>query len=132
MASSFEASLDDTDSLIIEDNCAHRNRRNTVYSPTRVWHQFGFPKDANGKLLMKKVVCRECRDSFPYSSNTTNLYYHLRKEHPLIYKEVEPDSSKKELVESPSPYGKHSKQLTIEGAFANCVPYSRDSPNKRK
>ena len=80
---------------------------------------------------MKKVVCRECWDSFPYSGNTTNLYY-LRKEHPSIYKEVEPDSSKKELMESPSPYGKHSKQLTIEGTFANSVPYSRDSPKQKK
>ena len=137
LEASLDSSLDDTDRLIIKDNGdVHTEIKETLYThpraKTRAWHHFGFPKDADGKLLMKKVVCRECRDSFPYSGNMTNLYYYLRKEHPSIYEEVEPDNSKKELTESPSPYGKHSKQLTIEGAFANCVPYSRDSPKQKK
>ena len=50
---------------------------------SKVWKYFGFVVDAQGKVLNdKKVCCRLCKHKLGYSGNTTNLFYHLEKEHP--------------------------------------------------
>lgn len=50
---------------------------------SRVWKYFGFDTDAEGCILQwKKIYCRICRAQIAYSGNTSNLSYHLEKNHP--------------------------------------------------
>ena len=49
---------------------------------SKVWEHFGFPADSRGKILdKKKRYCKICvpRVTIPYSTNTSNLTYHLQK-----------------------------------------------------
>ncbi|XP_023562680.1 zinc finger BED domain-containing protein 1 [Octodon degus] len=50
---------------------------------SKVWRYFGFDTDAEGCILhWKKIYCRVCRAQIAYSGNTSNLSYHLEKNHP--------------------------------------------------
>lgn len=49
---------------------------------SKVWKYFGFDTDAAGCILQwKKIYCRICRAQIAYSGNTSNLSYHLEKNH---------------------------------------------------
>lgn len=50
---------------------------------SKVWKYFGFDTDAEGCILQwKKIYCRICVSQIAYSGNTSNLSYHLEKNHP--------------------------------------------------
>ena len=50
---------------------------------SKVWKHFGFVANEKGKIANdKKVICRLCEHQLAYSGNTSNLFYHLEKEHP--------------------------------------------------
>ena len=59
---------------------------NIVYHPkgkSKVWKHFGFVLNKKGKIVNdKKVICQLCEHQLAYSGNTSNLFYHLEKEHP--------------------------------------------------
>ncbi|XP_013361045.1 PREDICTED: zinc finger BED domain-containing protein 1 [Chinchilla lanigera] len=50
---------------------------------SKVWKYFGFDTNADGCILhWKRIYCRICRAQIAYSGNTSNLSYHLEKNHP--------------------------------------------------
>ncbi|XP_028836319.1 zinc finger BED domain-containing protein 1-like [Denticeps clupeoides] len=50
---------------------------------SKVWRYFGFDTDADGCILhWKRIYCRICMAQIAYSGNTSNLSYHLEKNHP--------------------------------------------------
>ncbi|XP_053313333.1 E3 SUMO-protein ligase ZBED1 [Spea bombifrons] len=49
---------------------------------SKVWKYFGFDTNAEGCILQwKKIYCRICMAQIAYSGNTSNLSYHLEKNH---------------------------------------------------
>ena len=49
---------------------------------SKVWKHFGFSVDVEGKILNgNKVTYQLCQKKWGYSKNTSNLFYHLEKEH---------------------------------------------------
>ena len=100
------------------------------YLPTakkkQVWDYFGFEADCNKKIISKEAVyCKLCTQPsiwIPYSSNTSNLTYHLSKHHLDIYAKVC----------GASKVGKQNKekrlnQETIHEAVTKTTPYTKDS-----
>ena len=59
---------------------------------SKVWQNFGIMVRENGKIIERekdKPICRTCRSGVQAKgSNTTNLFQHLRKHHPLVYSEL--------------------------------------------
>ena len=86
----------------------------TVSNPkgkSTVWQHFGFPGDSDGvKLSDKKLVCRLCKSIIRYSGNTSNLTYHLSKQHTAKYAQLQKpgESSKSAVIKKMD-----SKQLTL-------------------
>ncbi|CAJ1087170.1 zinc finger BED domain-containing protein 1-like isoform X1 [Xyrichtys novacula] len=55
---------------------------------SKVWKYFGFDTDADGCILhWKRIYCRVCMSQIAYSGNTSNLSYHLEKNHPIEFSE---------------------------------------------
>ncbi|KAF0045676.1 E3 SUMO-protein ligase ZBED1-like [Scophthalmus maximus] len=55
---------------------------------SKVWKYFGFDTDADGCILhWKRIYCRVCMSQIAYSGNTSNLSYHLEKNHPVQFSE---------------------------------------------
>ncbi|XP_034720742.1 zinc finger BED domain-containing protein 1-like [Etheostoma cragini] len=55
---------------------------------SKVWKYFGFDTDAYGCILhWKRIYCRVCMSQIAYSGNTSNLSYHLEKNHPVEFSE---------------------------------------------
>ncbi|KAM5221854.1 E3 SUMO-protein ligase ZBED1 [Ctenodactylus gundi] len=49
---------------------------------SKVWKYFGFDADAEGCIVQwKRIYCRICLAQIAYSGNTSNLSYHLEKNH---------------------------------------------------
>lgn len=56
---------------------------------SKVWKYFGFDTDADGCILhWKRIYCRVCMTQIAYSGNTSNLAYHLEKNHPVEFSEL--------------------------------------------
>jgi len=56
-----------------------------------VWRYFGFTTNASKKITnKKKVYCKLCDKPFAlaYSTNTSNLTYHLERKHTEEYRKV--------------------------------------------
>ena len=86
---------------------------------------FGFLADAEGKILDKnKVICQLCQNKLGYSKNTSNLFYHLEKEHPIKYTTIKDKS-----VAVPTP---KSEQPTIEMVLVSLVPYAKSNPRYKQ
>ncbi|XP_023282737.1 zinc finger BED domain-containing protein 1 [Seriola lalandi dorsalis] len=68
-----------------------RSGLNLVAHPrakSKVWKYFGFDTDADGCILhWKRIYCRVCMSQIAYSGNTSNLSYHLEKNHPVEFSE---------------------------------------------
>ena len=88
-----------------------------------VWAYYGFPVNSFGKIIdKKKVYCKLCEPPFPisYSTNTSNLTYHLKRLHPEQHKELSGTQQSREVsdgfrqtpVFTPSvkPYSRTSKR----------------------
>ena len=67
----------------------HKQLISKPKAKSKVWRHFGFPAVANGTIIDKKIIaCRLCRAIIAYSGNTSNLTYHLQREHPHEYWEL--------------------------------------------
>lgn len=73
---------------------------NLVKKPntTSVWNYFGVTADETGVPIhaeLKKPICRLCKKTVPAKrSNTTNLYTHLEDQHPSVFAEIVPTTSR--------------------------------------
>ncbi|XP_034029377.1 zinc finger BED domain-containing protein 1-like [Thalassophryne amazonica] len=55
---------------------------------SKIWKYFGFDTDADGCILhWKRIYCRVCMNQIAYSGNTSNLSYHLERNHPVEFSE---------------------------------------------
>lgn len=97
---------------------------------SKVWKYFGFDTDAEGCILQwKKIYCRVCHAQIAYSGNTSNLAYHLEKNHPNEFHQVV--KSNGEQTKDPFPSGplKHESEgahLSMQDAILKTT-YSQDS-----
>lgn len=88
-----------------------------------VWSWFGYKKSDTDQ---KTVLCKVCRRPVPApESNTTNLFYHLQKNHEREYR----DSQKMRDTSKPSvkSKGKPQAQTSLEESFARGTPYDKKS-----
>ncbi|XP_069493125.1 E3 SUMO-protein ligase ZBED1 [Ambystoma mexicanum] len=68
---------------ILENVQADRNLVSHPRAKSKVWKYFGFDTNGEGCILQwKKIYCRICMSQIAYSGNTSNLSYHLEKNHP--------------------------------------------------
>ncbi|KAM9821152.1 E3 SUMO-protein ligase ZBED1-like [Neosynchiropus ocellatus] len=68
---------------------------------SKVWKYFGFDTDADGCILhWKRIYCRVCMTQIAYSGNTSNLSYHLEKNHPVEYSELLKSNSTHQVREA--------------------------------
>ncbi|XP_028323506.1 zinc finger BED domain-containing protein 1-like [Gouania willdenowi] len=69
-------------------SCAGLNLVAHPRAKSKVWKYFGFDTDADGCILhWKRIYCRVCMSQIAYSGNTSNLAYHLEKNHPVEFSE---------------------------------------------
>ena len=96
---------------------------------SKVWRHFGFPAVADGTIIdKKKIACRLCRAIITYSGNTSNLTYHLQREHPREYRELMEEARQSD--DKPGPSGDataKSVQITLGGAIARSASFQRNS-----
>lgn len=86
-----------------------------------VWSWFGYKKSDTDQ---KTVLCKVCRRPVPTSdSNTTNLFYHLEKNHKRQYRE----SQKMRATWKASVESKSKPQTTLKESFARGTPYHKTS-----
>ena len=73
---------------------------------------------------MDKVFCKICRMSVAYLGNTTNMTYHLHKQHPVVLEncEGEKERASREV----------GKQLCIQQAFARSMRYISESTKQKQ
>ena len=98
-----------------------------------VWEHFGFPADKDGnKINDKKIMCRLCKGIVAYLGNTSNLTYHLSKQHTSVFSELrKPGESSKDLITAKSKSGS-GKQLTLTAAISNSTLIPHDSVRHRE
>ena len=74
------------------------------------------------RLLTKKMYCKLCKPAvvISYSTNASNLTYHLWKRHLEEYKKVTEVKDREHRVPG-------LQQATLQEAIASAVPYSKDS-----
>ena len=92
---------------------------------SKVWEYFGFPGDSKGKIIdKKKVYCKLCEPTvaISYSTNTSNLTYHLLKRYPEEHRNV---TEVKDRVPG-------LQQATLQEAIASAVPYAKDSKRAKQ
>lgn len=93
---------------------------------SKIWKYFGFPGDANGTITTsKKVVCKLCREqqrdiTIPYSGNTSNLRYHVQREHRLELPETDEEPPREQSSNKPV-------QVTLQAAIARTAPFGKDT-----
>ncbi|XP_069748118.1 E3 SUMO-protein ligase ZBED1-like isoform X2 [Narcine bancroftii] len=97
---------------------------------SKVWKYFGFDTDAEGCILQwKKIYCRICRAQIAYSGNTSNLAYHLEKNHPNEFHQV----VKSNTEQPKEPFASYFLKPESEGSHLNMQDttwkacYSQDS-----
>ncbi|GAA6086491.1 zinc finger BED domain-containing protein 1-like, partial [Tachysurus ichikawai] len=90
------------------------NERGKVSSP--VWQFFGYYKSDRSQT---NVVCKLCKAAIPTKTgNTTNLFYHLSRAHPLEHSRIQRTTS---VVATPQ------KQQTTMVRYSASVPYNKES-----
>ncbi|KAK0141639.1 Zinc finger BED domain-containing protein 1 [Merluccius polli] len=89
------------------------------------WMWFGFKKTDTDQTT---VVCKVCRCTVPTTdSNTTNLFYHLRKNHDKEYRESQREKAAKALSSNVDVEKKKLQTQTLQQAFTRGTPYSHTS-----
>ena len=90
-----------------------------------VWTFFSYKLDSNGKPIDEsKPVFKFCRGEVAVKGgNTTNLFSHLKHQHPKQYSELQLNKDPRQCNQ----IGSSSSQPTIQQAFANSQKYSRNS-----
>ena len=97
---------------------------------SKVWKHFGFVANEKGKIVNdKKVTCRLCEHQLPYSGNTSNLFYHLEKEHPGEFATLRNETS---ATSSKSKHPAATSQSTMETLLATSTPYAKNSPGYKQ
>ena len=97
---SDEYEPDNEDVVLIEEETQERREFLPLErSKSRIWEHFGFlARDGKycepDKKKRKLVYCKVCECSYKYCGNTTNMRYHLKEHHPILYKALsDTDSS---------------------------------------
>ncbi|XP_075710105.1 E3 SUMO-protein ligase ZBED1-like [Rhinoderma darwinii] len=111
---------------------------------SKVWKYFGFDTDAEGCIMTwKKIYCRICMAQITYSGNTSNLSYHLEKNHPeefcefvksnteqmreafaAAFSKLKPETSQQVVQETLIMKSSHTfdkKQLEVSSAVVNLI-----------
>ncbi|XP_018419629.1 PREDICTED: zinc finger BED domain-containing protein 1 [Nanorana parkeri] len=112
---------------------------------SKVWKYFGFDTNAEGCIMQwKKIYCRICMAQIAYSGNTSNLSYHLEKNHPdefcefvksnteqmreafaTAFSKLKPESSQQVVQESLIIKNPHNfdgkKQIEVSSAVVNLI-----------
>ena len=104
---------------------------------SKVWKHFGFPAVASGSIIdKKKIACRLCKAVIPYSGNTSNLTYHLQREHPREHQElVEGGRQTGDNFDKPGLSGNataKSVQITLSGAITRLDSFQWDSVRNKQ
>lgn len=87
------------------------DKKGKVSSP--VWEFFGYYKSDTSQT---KVVCKLCKTVVPTKAgNTTNLFYHLSRAHPLEHSRIK------------QPQTAQQKQQTTMDRYSTSVPYDKSS-----
>ena len=103
---------------------------------SKMWRHFGFPAVATGTIIdKKKIACRLCKAVIPYSGKTSNLTYHLQREHSCEHLHehrelVEEGRRTGDNFDKSGPSGNataKSVQITLSGAITRLAPFQRDS-----
>ncbi|XP_056414802.1 E3 SUMO-protein ligase ZBED1 [Hyla sarda] len=111
---------------------------------SKVWKYFGFDTNAEGCIMQwKKIYCRICMAQIAYSGNTSNLSYHLEKNHPdefcefvksnteqmreafaTAFSKLKPETSQHVVQETLIMKSSHTfdkKQLEVSSAVVNLI-----------
>lgn len=111
---------------------------------SKVWKYFGFDTNAEGCIMQwKKIYCRICMAQIAYSGNTSNLSYHLEKNHPdefcefvksnteqmreafaTAFSKLKPETSQQVVQETLIMKNSHTfdkKQLEVSSAVVNLI-----------
>ncbi|XP_040854477.1 E3 SUMO-protein ligase ZBED1-like [Ochotona curzoniae] len=106
---------------------------------SKVWKYFGFDADADGCILQwKKISCRICMAQIAYSGNTSNLSYHLEKNHPEEFCELVKSNTEQmrgafaTAFSKLKPDSSSQQPLPQDGPTASLARYSHDSPKQQE
>uniref|UniRef100_A0A8C8C3I0 BED-type domain-containing protein n=1 Tax=Oncorhynchus tshawytscha TaxID=74940 RepID=A0A8C8C3I0_ONCTS len=92
---------------------------------SKVWSYFGFYTNADGCILhWKRIFCRICMTQKTYSSNTSNLSYHLEKNHPFEFCEFVRSNTEQMREAVAMAYSKIKTEPMQQGAIL------KQSPNR--
>ena len=83
-----------------------------------VWSFFCIESDSNGRPnnTNKPICCKCCEPVAASYGNTSNLFSHLRRKHPLLYAQIHNNKKCKNSSKASSSRG--SDQQTIQHAFS--------------
>ena len=89
-----------------------------------VWNFFRVESDSEGRPSnTDKPICCKCLERVAASyGNTSNIFNHLRRKHPLVYTRVR-DKKKSKKKSSKGSSSKETSQQTIEHAFSLVQKY---------
>lgn len=94
-------------------------------SSSIIWNWFGFKADDKDQ---RNVICKVCKESVKASDgNTTNLFNHLKRNHPKQYNESQVAKAKKPSASTAAAAGASTKQQTLTESFTKHTPYDRGS-----
>ena len=100
-----------------------------------VWTYFGFISNSSGKIEnRKKVFCKLCDPPFAlsYSTNTSNLAYHLERKHPEEHRKVLSAQGKKNQAPS-NELSRATPFLSISNSNRGGVkPYDKTSKRAKQ
>ncbi|XP_049337568.1 E3 SUMO-protein ligase ZBED1-like [Astyanax mexicanus] len=94
---------------------------------SNIWKWFGYLKSDQAQLSPKCRICRRAVQT--KTGNTTNLFHHLKKYHPVEYTEsvnIRSGAASQPLshgTSQPSSSGVSPKQQSIVATFASITPY---------
>ena len=100
-----------------------------------VWKYYGFIVNASGKIEdRKKVFCKLCDPPFAlaYSTNTSNLTYHLERKHPEEHRKVLRSQGKDKKDLQPKTICTTPPFLSINSASQGVKPYDKSSKRAKQ
>ena len=105
------------------------------HAKSTVWKYFGFIPDSSGKIEdKKKVYCNLCNPPFAlsYSTNTTNLTYHLERKHPEEHRKVLSTQGKKKPAPSKTLSSKAPFLSISDSNHGGVKPYDKTSKRAKQ
>ena len=96
---------------------------------SKAWKHFGFVAKEKGKITNdKEVICQLCGHQLAYSGNTSNLLYHLEKEHPGEFATLQNKTSAAVTPVTKNKYLLAILQSTIQTVLATSTLYAKTAP----